>query len=195
MFPVKHDSIGIMFYKKSPFLRKGQARLRAGDRPTKKSCETSRYRRAPTSLWALFIYIASASYPPAPFQRKRVFAIAFSARSMFPVKHGSIRFSFGELYRKEILLYVTIGIRAIRGSSPPSLRTTHFALRTRKHPAEIPLFPITHPCPVDFFLFPCRCAVVGIGFFFHFILPHAGRHQFAFLAGGVTHGFRHGLYC
>ena len=35
---------------KSPFLRKGQARLRAGDRPMKKSCWTSRLLWTPTSL-------------------------------------------------------------------------------------------------------------------------------------------------
>ena len=79
MFHVKHNSI--RFRPQSPFLRKGQARLRAGDRPTKKSCYTSRFCKTPTRHVSFVIHPASASYPPLPpFQRKRVDARTDSAR-------------------------------------------------------------------------------------------------------------------
>ncbi len=73
---------------KSPFLRKGQARLRAGDRTMKKSCWTSRLRWTPTSLCVLFHVSRQCELSPLPpFQRKRVSARTFSAGVMFHVKH------------------------------------------------------------------------------------------------------------
>ena len=115
-----------ILYVKSPFLRKGQARLRAGDRPTKKHCETSRHRQTLTSLCVTFSFIPLVrAIPLPPFQRKRV-SLEVLPLERFHVKHDSFCFTnFGELYKKEFCYVSAIHIRAIRCARRPSLLTPH----------------------------------------------------------------------
>ena len=56
------------------------------------------------------------------------------------------------------------------------------------------LFPIAHTLSCDLLSFTFGLALIRMGFFVHFILPHARGDHFALGAAGVAHGLRHGLY-
>ena len=56
------------------------------------------------------------------------------------------------------------------------------------------LFPIAHTLSCDLLSFTFGLALIRVGFFVHFILPHARGDHFAFGAAGVAHGLRHGLH-
>ena len=56
------------------------------------------------------------------------------------------------------------------------------------------LFSIAHALSCDLLSFTFGLALIRVGFFVHFILPHARGDHFALGAASVAHGLRHGLY-